>query len=739
MHTRYWLMAQFVPVLILLSIWFPLIADYYVPSFTISNEVLRRSRVSPVQAVVDELSVLKFTPSVPMAGAELISAAEKLTQSYLQLPGYDPVKIGLPFDPRDLEKGLPTWQLTYSSMIAPDILLDAYRLTGKEVYFRLARDMLLAWARFERAQWLPQGFLWNDHAVAARISVLGKFWGIYRNRDDYQGAVAGIVLGMASRSGEMLAKDSQFTFATNHGVMQNLALLHLTAAFPAIPNAAAYRRIAFERLADQMRFYINAEGVVLEHSAGYHSHGMELFGKAFRYLALNDMTAPPEWIAKYRKSKDFMGMIHRPDGSLPIFGNTMGAPNPPSLVTQFDPQGKPRPLFLQDDWRPNASHALYPVAGYSVWWDNLAPAAGGAPVQTVMAWSYFPGHGHKLADEMSLLVWADRQTWLSNVGYWPYGVWGRTRADSWEGSNAPHLVNEATDSVRNTELLDYTVQGRLAFNHLRRIGPAGFSVERQVLHIGSDLWLVLDHAADKEARKTSTTWTFFPNLEVGNGALPGQFHMSRNDARSCMSAFLSGKNKLDVKMYKGSRQPFAGWVVFDSQPREAPALLVRQPSDDAWSLTVLALEKDCKERLAGPPKLTDWQTSDRWKANLPLNEGALTIQRLGKFFYINDEMYVISGPGPESANYSKEQTALERSALADAFQAAAKKYKKHKDLFNYRKNISYLLIAAFLFQEACLAFYARVTARYLVPLRTISTAVWIIGGAWLFLVYFKTY
>lgn len=738
MHKRQRIFAIIVFSIILLLIWYPVVLDNHVPTLPISNDVVSRSREIPGKSVLDELSKFQFGPFAPMTGNELISAAEKIMLGYLQLPGYKPVSIGVPFDSMDLEKGLPTWQLAYCGMIVPDILIEAYLLSGKDEYFHLASKVILAWAKFEKSQWLPKGFLWNDHAIASRVAVLGKFWSVYRERHDYKIDVAKLILEMASRSGEMLAKDGQFTFATNHGVMQNLALLHLASVFPEIPNVHSYRSIATERLSDQMLFYINDEGIVLEHSAGYHSHGMELMGKAFRYFAINNINPPRAWVEKYKKSKDFMSMIHRPDGSLPVFGNTNGASILPSLITEVDSQGGAIPLFLKNNWRPNASHSLYPVAGYSVWWDNLSSSSSRLPsAQTVMVWSYFQMHGHKLADEMSLLIWANSQTWLSNVGYWPYGLWGRVQADSWEGSNAPHLLRETADSARQTELLDYVVDGRVAFNHLRRNGPPGFSVDRQVLHIDSDLWLVLDHQSDKDMRRVSTTWTFFPNLEVENGALPEQYNISRSDAKSCMSIFISGKNKIEIKKYTGSAVPFSGWVVLDNKPRQAPSLIVEQKADDSWSLTLLSLEQNCKGRLRKSPRLMEWQSLDRWKIDIPLNEGIINIRRLGSELYIGNKLYGIR-EGGAAEGHSTNQTAMARSMLENSFNFASKKYKKNHDLIEYRKKITYLLFVAFLFQEVLLYISPATLKEHLYALRIASIVGWIGVGGWLFLVYFST-
>ena len=491
-----------------------------------------------------------------------------------------------------------------------------------------------------------------------------------------------------------------------------------------------------KRLSDQMLFYISNEGVVLEHSAGYHSHGMELFGKTFRYLALNTMKPPQGWIEKYNRSKDFMSMIHRPDNSLPVFGNTNAAPNSHPLITEVDRHGVARPLSATDNWHPIISHALYPVAGYSVWWDGLSTPSNGL-AQTVIAWSYFQGHGHKLADEMSFLVWADNQNWLTNVGYWPYGVPGRAMADSWEGSNAPHLLNETADSIRHTKLLDYTVNGRLAFNHLLRTGPSDFSVDRQVLHIDSNLWLVLDHHSSGRVRRVSTTWTFFPDLELTRGALSGQFHL-KNIAKHCMSIYFSGGKKIDIKRYNGSMQPFAGWVVFNNQAKQAPALVSEQESSDSWSMTTLSLEKDCRMRLGGSPRFIDWQNSNRWEVDVPLNDGSLKILRIGKTLHFGNKSYSISGAEAEG-KYFNGSAAIEQTKIADSFNAASKNYKKSRDIFPYRKSISYLLASVYLLREIFFTTLFMIARRDFYFFRIACNGTWGAGGAALYFIYFNVY
>lgn len=717
-----------------LSIWWPIFARYYVPTPHFGDELIQASRDAPSQAVLAELTTMGLAYAPPMSPAALDRAAEQIRRGVLDLPGYPPTPIQLPFSARDLEAGLPTWQLQFASLAAPDILLEAYRQTGKDAYFDLARDMIAAWAKYERSAWLPKGFLWNDHAIAGRVSVLTKFWDMYRHRPDFDPAVAQAVLTLVARSGELLAKPGQFTFATNHGVMQNLALLNIAAAFPALPDAARFRQTALARLTDQMGFYIDREGVVLEHSAGYQSFGVYLTGVALRLLTLNGIAIPPDWADKYRRAQAVLAMLARPDGTLPLYGDTdSGRGELPKVASVTG--GYASPLALPTHSRPEAASALYPVAGYSVWWDGLKDWPDEANLrQTVMAWSYFRGHGHKSADEMSLMLWAGGQTWITNSGYWPYGVWGRDHAMGWEGSNAPHLAGESRLSQRQTRLVGYADRGSLKVLDLQREGPGGYQVRRQLLHLGPDIWVVLDSTADKAEGESTTTWTTYPGVRVDPGPFPGAYRLEAPGGGAMDVVFESAAHR-EIKRYAGSRSPFAGWVVVNGAPTAAPAFVVTQPARSSWALAIWTLNKASgASSFTGRPRMIAWQDATHWTVELPLQGGSITLSRDG-----NRVTQAGQGPGFEAAAAMltpPPDTRAQTAALRSAFEAAAQKYERVGDFFNYRLKISYLLLGIFLVQELFFLAYGKWKGRHRTALRLANAVAWVGGAVWLYLFYF---
>ena len=448
------------PVVALLGLWGPVFSHYYVGYLPIAPDAIEGARTAPGDHVLDELSRI-CVPVCEVWGRDdrLVPVAENLLHGQLDIPGIPPTQISIPFDERDLERdiqGSPALQLALASFTVPHILLNAYERSGQEELLGVAREIIAAWDHHERMAWRPTGLMWNDHAVAARVNVLAEFWRLYRRHPDYQPDVGEMVFRLAARYGAMLSKDSLFTFSSNHGVMQNLALLHLSLAFPGLPGVESYKTIGLKRLQEQMDFYVNEEGVVLEHSASYQEFGIILLGMGLRYLTLLERPIPDNWINKYEHAKIFHALLRRPDGSLPTIGDTHGSDRVDLSVTSADGHGGVTPVDQKGDGASWEDYRLFPVAGYSVWRGGSdQPFTKSVRSHTLVAWSYFPGHAHKHADEMSVILWAGGQTWMTNVGYWPYGREGRAQATSWDGSNAPHLQAEPEDSFRQTHLLFY--------------------------------------------------------------------------------------------------------------------------------------------------------------------------------------------------------------------------------------------------------------------------------------------
>ena len=736
-----------IPAIVVLSVWAPVVLRYHVRPVDITAEVVQQARQAPADSVLSELKEFRFVQPVssrtvymnvgPSDTQEVVRVAEGLVRGTAAFPDYPNTRISLPFDSRDLENVPPAWRLPVAGLALPRALLDAYDVTGRDEFLAAARDMVVEFGEFERDAWLPRGLLWNDHAIAARIGVLTELWRLYRHHPRYEPAIGKAILQQVERHAELLAKPSLFTFATNHGVMQNLALLHVAVAFPMLPDAQRYGELALQRLRDQVPFYVDEDGVVLEHSAGYQRLGVELIAMACRYLTLLQQPIPEEWRRKYARAQNVLAALRRPDGSLPSFGDTDGVTDDLGPLIGALDGDRIGALHHAPRSIPGRSLNLYPGAGYAIWWDGLGhwPDPGDLR-HTVVTWSYFPGHAHKNADEMSVLMWAGGQPWWTNVGYWPYTMAGRSDAESWAGANAPHLIGESPESSRNTILRSSGWSQRLAVVDLERSGPGNYRARRQVVHIKPDVWLVVDHVTGDDTLKTITAWTTASNVNLRKDTTPGSYILESRQRSLRLKTFVLSSPGATIREFQGSMSPFAGWHVVDGLPKPAPAFVIEQPARDAWSIVVWSLEAGLRDspRAVALPRAS-WNGADDWTVEVPTRTGTYELVRDRNRIALSDGQHGVVetldlGPAPDVSR----QVATINTAFATVGQA----YPRFDDQLRRRTKVTYLLLVVFLGQELFFWFMARKRPAYYLSLRVINLGGWIGVGCWLMLSFLKS-
>lgn len=702
------------------ALWLPEFREYWITAPEPSDQVVEQARKRPPQSLLQELGAQSLAVRTHLREPQLIEAANRVLHGRLELPRFPPVQISVPFDEGNLDVGLPTVQLLISSLTATELLLGAYSATRDEKYFSAAREDLIAFARVERSQFLPRGMLRNDHAVAARIPVLIRFWDLYRDRHDFDPETARSLLILVARSAELLSAPSQFTYRTNHGVMQSLALLQIAAAFPMLEGASGYKELGCSRLVDQMRYYIDSQGVTLEHSSGYHALGQELLGMAVRLFQINGCDIPDDWEKKRVKADQFANLLRRPDGTFPAIGDTDHAPD-------FQGTGALS--------RPDRPTAVFPLSGYAVWWDGLEswPQAEGLS-QTVVTWSNFPTRAHKLADDMSVVIWGRGAPWITNTGYWPYGVRGRHAAESWLGSNAPHLFDEPAQSTRETTLRAFGEAKGLRAIELERRTEGNVRIRRQVVGVDGTNWWIVDSVTDPQARVLEVSWTGGP--ELGIERLPdGDFLLRRPTGTTSMRMSFLGEPEPTVDSYRGNWEPFAGWIVLRGQPVAAPAVMLKQPSRDSWAMSVFALGSENAIRGERRPVTGGFESPEAWQGSVPVEGGAMTVTR-------KDRHVTLRRPdgGITVAVLEKAGDALaEKEALEKIYADTASRYPRFRNLMSYRIRISELFLMLLVLQEVFFLAARRVasSAGWVYPLRVVSGLAWLAGGLWLSMVYLR--
>lgn len=718
-------------------IWEPEIMHYYVSSKTISVGLIEQGRRNPSDAVLEEIRSHRLLEREWQSEAQMIGTAEKLLRGQVQLLGFPAIEIRLPFDPSDLDRGPTQWQLQFSGLIVPEIFIDAYRATGREEFYRAARDCLLAWARYEKRAWVNRGFLWNDHAVAARVRTLADFWSIYRQRADFQPEVAQVLWEFAARTGAHLAKPDQYTFATNHGVMQNIALWQLALAFPSLPRAEEYKQLAFSRLRAEITFYISPDGVVLEHSAGYHEFGLYLFGIALRYTTLLGLHPPLDWSRKYENARNFYLEIRRPDGSLPPFGDSVSGAGPAPravLLTKEDKRGRYGPLTAVNLGLATNPTMIYPVSGYAVVWDGLThPRSDDDLSQTAFAWSYFPGHGHKHADELSVLLWSRGQEWWTSAGYWPYDDPDRVYAECWEGSDAPHLEGEKCASDRKASLLGSLSSDVVFAAEVEREGPGSLRIRRLLVHSEPSLWVIVDSCTTSSRDNLQTVWTMAPNVRLEASPESGGYTLSSDTSNRRLRSYFLGPGGMSVQTVRGSRNPFAGWVSFEGRTTATNSILTTQPAEGAWAVTVWAFEAFTGEQSESRRLPTvEWSNVQGWTVRVPWQNGSRVVSRNG------NRISVESAGGASGHHISfgdslvppSLDVAAQVAELHGDYESEALRYPRFKDLNIYRIRATALGVILLFLQTVLFAIYRSRGGKHLLNLRVLGLIGWICLCIW---------
>jgi Heparinase II/III N-terminus len=716
----------------LVGIWFPELHHYSVTSRRPDAAEAMRLRTVPAGLDFASSADADFGLLVPMSGEEFIVAARNMLEGRLEIPGYPARRLQRLFDPDDLTGGTSREQLGYASFVVPDVLTRAYQISRDDRYLLAARDFILGWGRYERQQLLPKGELWGDHAVANRALVLTRFWSAYRNHQSWNEDDARAILEQVVHVASMLATDRLFTARTNHGVMQNVGLLELATAFPVLPESQDWQAVATHRLGQQLAFYVSEEGVVLEHSAGYHVFGTHLLGFALELMRTAGSSIPSDWQRKHERAAHFENLLVRPDGSLPAFGDTVA----------FDVRRSKLAAQHPSDTCTRASSAdTYPLSSYAVWWSRAESASSRCDLrQLVAVWSRFATNAHKHPDEMSLLFWAG-VPWWSSVGYWPYDSPERVVALTWTGSNAPHALGESAKSASTTRVVSSAAQPGLRFLELRREIEGMGSLTRQVVEVDGRLWLVVDSSQGNFRSSIETIWNGYRDAKI-TPAGEAAFWVESSAAAGRLALAFASSARLELNTWQGSHAPFLGWIAGQGDVPEVvpvPAISVHARSNSAtataWTI------RDATAPFGLSASLVAWQGESTWKISIGDGEQQLTILRGPRQLSIARA----GRPAAEATLQSIPDPVLAQERVNDAYRSLADAYPYFRELLPWRWKATVVLLmlagAALLAQRLLQRWRLRVS-RPAVPWFTIAHGILVAGFAlsalWLVCVYLQS-
>jgi hypothetical protein len=523
------------PALALVTIWYPEWRHFRADWHEVSLDEARAVAEATDLARLAEINAFDFGPLVGTDPAAWLGWAETAwcgEPLALATAATSPT-----FAAADLAAELSATQLYVASLGAPDLYLRAHASTGDPAWLDRASTYLRAWWAHERTTRIPRGLQWNDHALAARVYVLTRYWEALARAGRLTPDTARWILDAVELSTALLEKEDSFTFRTNHG----------------------------DRFDRQLPWYLGADGFILEHSAGYHGFGVRLVGYALRYRTLLGAPTEPQLAERYRRAVELYAALRRADGTLAPLGDTEeGVRDPPVALLDVDGRAM---AVAERAWPAGDAAVFLPVSGIAVWKHAARDTAPEA--QLVATWSRVATEAHKHGDDLTVLLYAGGHQLLTSVGYWPYDSPLRGAAIGWCAGNGPHSPGEAAPGARTNAVSGYTAApGLLA---LRSERPDGVQFERRIVEREVGTWIVRDAAA-AAAVELRTCWHVGPEFAVEWRAAE-RVAILRSGAFVASLRFI-GPGLRSVEHVRGGPQRFPGAVAARGKPETTSTFVV---------------------------------------------------------------------------------------------------------------------------------------------------------------------
>ena len=421
-----------------------------------------------------------------------------------------------------------TFQLYMQGLTPLEVLSRAYQMTSDVRYLEYGVELIESWIAYSLNSERNQGntLLWHDHGTAIRAESLLYFMLVSEGTSVDTPALRECIYSQLVLHAQFLADDVHYTKNHNHGIIQDVALLHV-AYFVDHTDSQAWIEKAVERLKGQLEFAFNVEMVHVENSPGYNAAVIDSFYEIGCFLENRQNPEGQALMEHVYDAAEFLAWVTMPNGITAQLGDTASSKNLEEYtVSKYEKYRNERLNFTTSlgaldemtEEQKNQRTKYYSDAGYFFYRENWASEQIKDTTWKLFKAGY-SSRTHKHADDTSFMLYSKGYEIFSDMGWYNY-MSGTPYRTYFISSSAHNVVtvdeksySPTAENAGKTGILFYNEQENLdevaAFNNMY----SGVEMDRHFYSSG-DLTVLYDNILSEENHTYSQLFHLAENIHI---------------------------------------------------------------------------------------------------------------------------------------------------------------------------------------------------------------------------------
>lgn len=319
------------------------------------------------------------------------------------------------------------WQFNLHSFKFTQCLLNGYTEFKDVWYLNRLKFMISDWWHDNFKSVFPsKEFSWYNHTIPNRLHEFLRIFEFIRRNNALDENFTKVALRAIYWHARILAEEKPLYMKNhNHGLVQSDILFKTSQLFPEFPLSIQWEKTARHRLKNEITFALTSEGIHKENSPGYHEWVAPYCAKINKFAKhYTDKSITKNTNKLENEGLKFITVITRPDGTLPMIGDTSGGKRPkaeyPDLENlTFYPYYQYVNSDGEEGKKPQQTIFQFPESGYYIYRDKWDDKGENTATQLILKCGFL-AIGHRHNDDGNILLYGLGEDWLVDTGIYGY-------------------------------------------------------------------------------------------------------------------------------------------------------------------------------------------------------------------------------------------------------------------------------------------------------------------------------